>query len=154
MFLRAEEDPSILAWIRRKSTTKYTSPGIQNEILQCMAFGMLREVAKNISNAGMYVIMADETADVSNAEQLVICLRWVDDDLQAHEEFIGMKPIANRKANTIVREIKDVLLRMNLGIEDARGAYFDEVATMDGAKSGIVTQLKSLNGKIPFTHCS
>ena len=153
LLLRAEDDPSILVWIKRESTLKYTSPEMQNEILKCMALGMMRGVVSNIQKAGVYVIMADETADVSNIEQLVICLRWVDDDLQAHEEFIGMKPIPDTKANTIVREIKDVLLRMNLRIEEARGACFDGAATMAGAKTGVATQLKSLNAKIMFTHC-
>ena len=118
-----------------------------------MALGMLREVAANIQNAGAYVIMADETADVSTTEQLVNCLWWVDDHLQAHEEFIGMKPIPDTKADTIVREIKHILFRMNLCIEDPRGACFDGAATMAGSKTGAVTQLGSLNGNILFTHC-
>ena len=71
-----------------------------------MALGMMRKVATNLQRAEIFVIMADETADVSNTEQLVICLRWVDDDLQAHEEYIGMTPVADTKADTIVREIK------------------------------------------------
>lgn len=50
--------------------------------------------------------MADETADVSNKEQLVICIRWVDDSLDAHEEFIGMHPIERTNADTIVRVLK------------------------------------------------
>ena len=32
--------------------------------------------------------MADETTDSSNREQVVICFRWVDNSLSAHEEFI------------------------------------------------------------------
>ena len=34
--------------------------------------------------------MTDEVTDSSNKEQLVICLRWVDSELNAHEEFIGL----------------------------------------------------------------
>ena len=34
--------------------------------------------------------MAGETADVSNKEQLVICIRWVDDRFVIYEDFIGM----------------------------------------------------------------
>ena len=46
--------------------------------------------------------MADETADVSNKEQLVICIRWVDDDLDIHEDFIGMHPLKDTTADHIV----------------------------------------------------
>lgn len=50
--------------------------------------------------------MADETADVSNKEQLVICIRCVDNDLTAHEEFIGMHPIERTTADVIVQVLK------------------------------------------------
>ena len=49
-----------------------------NEMLEALALDMLREIAENIQNATFFTIMADETADVSNKEQLVICIRWVD----------------------------------------------------------------------------
>ena len=34
--------------------------------------------------------MVDETTVVSNQEQDDICIYWVDDDLESHEEFIGL----------------------------------------------------------------
>ena len=39
-----------------------------------MALGMMRQIiSANIQNAMFITIMADETADISNKEQLVIC---------------------------------------------------------------------------------
>lgn len=46
--------------------------------------------------------MADETADISNKEQLVICLRWVDANLEVHEDFIGLNHIEQANADSIV----------------------------------------------------
>ena len=31
--------------------------------------------------------MIDETTDESNKEQVVICFRWVDDEVDVHEDF-------------------------------------------------------------------
>ena len=50
--------------------------------------------------------MTDEAADASNEEQVNICIRWVDADLQRHEEFISLKPIARYNVEEIVDEIK------------------------------------------------
>ena len=50
--------------------------------------------------------MADETADISNKEQIVICIRWVDDNLVVHEDFIGLHPLHRTDANTIVNVLK------------------------------------------------
>ena len=54
----------------------------------------------------MFTLMADKTADVVNIEQLVICRRWVDEQINAHEELIGLHPIPNTTANTIVSVLK------------------------------------------------
>lgn len=54
--------------------------------------------------------MADETADISSKKQLICCIRWVDDNLTQHEEFIGIDPIVNTSAGYIVSVVKDILL--------------------------------------------
>ena len=58
--------------------------------------------------------MADNVTDSSNQKQFVLCLRWVDVDLNPHEEFIGLHVVPNICANTLVACIRDVLIRMNL----------------------------------------
>ena len=93
--------------------------------------------------------MADETADKSNTEQLVICLRWVDDNLEAHEEFIGLHP----SADDVFPVIKDVLLRLNLNISDARGQCYDGTEAMMGKNSGVATKFKEINSKMLTVHC-
>ena len=45
-------------------------------------------------------IMADETTDQSNCEQVVIVLRHVDDALNVHEEFIGLYVVPYIDAQT------------------------------------------------------
>ena len=66
--LRAQENPEIIEWLRKRDDT-YTSPAIQNEMLEAMALGMMRQISANIQNATFFTIMADETAPgVSNKE--------------------------------------------------------------------------------------
>ena len=50
--------------------------------------------------------MADETADVSNKEQVVACIRLVDSNFTVHEDFVGLRPVARRTADEIVGIIK------------------------------------------------
>ena len=104
--------------------------------------GMLRKISGEIQITKFYTIMADETADVSNKEQLVICIRWVDKSFVVHEDFIGMYPLPRTTADQVVALLKDTLLRMNLTLQHARGQCYDGAATMAGAKTGVVTQIK------------
>ena len=63
---------------------------MQNKIITTMALQVLRQVIKSISSGPFLSLMVDETTDISNKEQLVVCIRWVDKGLQPHEEFIGL----------------------------------------------------------------
>ena len=65
--------------------------------------------------------MADETADISNTEQLAVCFRWIDKNIEAHEDFVGLHPLSRTTADSIVKVLKDVLRRMNLDVKDCRG---------------------------------
>ena len=62
-------------WLEKKNF-KYTSPQMQNEMLNIMSNTITREVASAILKSKYYVIMADETADASNQEQLVVCIGY------------------------------------------------------------------------------
>ena len=97
--------------------------------------------------------MADETADISSRDQLVICIRWADENFVVHEDFLGIHPLERTTADDIVLIIKDVLLRMNLKIQNAHGQCYDGAATMTGKRKRVATQIKAINGKCLYTHC-
>ena len=87
--LHGQADPTILSWIEKKSD-KYTSPPVQNENIQFIALRILRKVANSVLADAFFTIMADETTDVSNREQVVLVLRHVDKELNVQEDFIGL----------------------------------------------------------------
>ena len=47
--------------------------------------------------------MVDECANVTNKEQSVICFCWVDENLEVHEDFLGLHPLSDTKKDTIVK---------------------------------------------------
>ena len=99
--LWAQENPKLIEWLR-KDPEKYTSPEIQNELLEEMALGMMRQImSANVQNAMFITIMADETANISNKEQLFIYFRWVDYCFVIHADLIGMYPLEITKADPV-----------------------------------------------------
>ena len=122
-------------------------------MMKIMALQVLREFAQNIQSADFYSIMGDEATDISNVSQLVICLRWIDDDLVAHDEFIGLKEMPCTNADSIVNELKDVLLRMNVRLNKCRGQCYDGCSTMTGNKNGVVLQINQEELRALYTHC-
>ena len=122
-------------------------------MMQIMALRVLREVAENIQDFDFYSIMCDEATDVKNVSELAVCLRWVDDELEAHDESIGLKNMPNTDADSTVRELKDVLLRMHLKFSKCRGQRYDRCSTMSGSKSGVLVQITSEEERALYTHC-
>ena len=150
--LRGRDDPRIEAWIQRK-TDKYVSHDMQNELLKVMALSILRRIAGCISTSKFYCIMCDECTDTSNREQLVICIRWIDQQLQPQEDFIGLYKIDDISASTIVATVKDALVRMNLALSRCRGQCYDGAATMMGTRNGVAKQLSDEENRAVFIHC-
>ena len=54
-----------------KKTDKYCCHQIQNELLDVMAN---TNIANKIREANYFSLMADEVTDVSNREQVVVCM--------------------------------------------------------------------------------
>ena len=63
-----------------------------------------------ISSRMVSTIMADECTDVSNKEQFVVCIRWVDNTtLIHHEDCVGLYGVDTIDSNTLMQSIEDVL---------------------------------------------
>ena len=150
--LRGGDDPKFAKCLEKK-TDKYVSADIQNELLKVMGLQVLRDIATSLHSAEFYSIMVDETTDVSNKEQAVLCFRWVSDDLIAHEDFVGLYGIENTEAKTLVNMILDVLTRLNLSIKKLRGQCYDGASAMSGPRSGVAKQIRDLESRAVYTHC-
>ena len=81
---------------------------------------ILRVIVRQLQQAEFFTIMTDECVDSANKEQLMICFRYVDENLDVHEEFIGLYECPNILANTIVARLQDVMLRLNLQLSHCR----------------------------------
>ena len=76
MLLRALNDPNLLKSINR-NYDRHMSSTSQNEILKLLTLQPLRKIARDIAITGCYGILADEATNVSNTQQLVVCIQWV-----------------------------------------------------------------------------
>ncbi|XP_071522625.1 LOW QUALITY PROTEIN: uncharacterized protein Atac2 [Panulirus ornatus] len=149
--LRGEDDPQLMAWIMKKGGV-YTSAEFLDEMLEVMGYRVLREVATCLHNTDFFSIVVDETDDLSSKLQLIVCIRWVDDDLNAHEEFIGLNKLEMIDAPSVTSMIKDVLLQMNLSMQNARGQCYDGCSSL-GEKKNVATQIKQCEPRCLYCDC-
>ncbi|CAB3991857.1 zinc finger MYM-type 1-like [Paramuricea clavata] len=152
MKLWGRDDPVLLELLKKRSSDKYTSHDIQNEIIEIMAHEVQQDLIKDIGT-GFFSIIADEYTDIGNKEQLTLCFQWVDGQLDGHEDFLGFYNIPNIASETIVQAIKDSLIRLQLSLSQCRGQCYDGASNMLGKKSGVAKQIQECEAKALPTHC-
>ena len=86
--------------------------------------------------------MADENADASNKEQLIVCIRCVDDKFKAHEEFIGRNHLKDCNYVAIVDGMKSAITEIVIDTKKLRRLCYDGCSTMAGTKKGVTTLMK------------
>ena len=148
--LRAKDDSVLESWLKDK--VQYTSHDVQNEIIALMANEIIRDLVGEIGE-NYFSIICDEYTDISNKEQLTFCLRRVNSNLDAYEDFIGFYQIPNIGADTIASAIQDAILRLPLSIDKCRGQCYDGASNMFGKKTGVATRILQLQPKAHPTHC-
>lgn len=100
-----------------------------------------------------YALMADETTDASNREQLVVCIRWIDVQLDVHDDCMGLYQIDNTCAKTIADSIQDVLLRLNISLSQCRCQTYDGPSAMSGPQCGVQKIIKDEQPEALYNHC-
>lgn len=114
---------------------------------------LLRKVLSDIHDAGIFAVLADETRDITNQEQLAICIRWVDAKFDIHEDLIGLVQLDTTTADSITKAMKDIFTHCSLPIGQCKGQGYDGASTMMGYLSGVATQLRKEEPTVIPVHC-
>lgn len=149
--LRAQDCDELTRWLKRAKP--YTSPDIQNELLQLMAHAVLRNISTEVNKSGIFSVMVDGTQDFNHCEQESICIRYVDDNLKAHEMFLGLYTTNSTTGDSLSKIIIDVLLRLNLPITSLRGQAYDGASNMSGVYNGTQALIRNTCPRALFVHC-
>ena len=78
----------------------------------------------------------DGTQDTSGNEQLSICLRYVDEQLNSLEMFMGLYEPQSTTGDVFAKCALDVLLKLQLPLTMLRGQTYDGASNMSGQYSG------------------
>ena len=103
---RAEADPDLQQHLKScPKNAKYTNHRIQNELINLCGNQIRNKIIASVKNAGVFTVLADETADVSCTEQVVICIRYSmkgDKKYSAQEDFVTFIPTRDTTGETLI----------------------------------------------------
>ena len=76
----------------------HTSPQIQNELISCTGMQIQYSIFTRVKRARYYTILADETTDISTTEQMSLCIRYFDDELNdIREDLVCFEDIIEKQ---------------------------------------------------------
>ena len=131
----------------------YISWGIQNEILEICNKIIIKKLVTEVNAAKAFVVLADETTDVSNKEQLTLCVRYVHNN-KLHEKFLQFVEIKSLTGEALALSIIGSLEALGLNLKSLCGQGYDGAAAMSGHIKGAQ---KIISDKFPaatYVHCA
>ena len=132
LYLLGSNDKNIMDYLNRKVGHKHNHHNVQNELMNIMANQVLRQKLTIIREHKFFTMMADEGTDISNIEQLSFCVRTIDDELNVNKDFLGFFEVDHIKSKTIIKALKDILMRFSLSLDDCRGQTYSRASNMMG----------------------
>ena len=116
---------------------KYTSKVIQNDLLKAASDVVLKKVTDEVKEAEGFAVIADEARDIRKKEQLSLCLRYVNKDLEVNERFVGFCDLSELDAKALATKIVDGLRKLGLDVKQCLAQCYDGASVMSGEVSGV-----------------
>jgi hypothetical protein len=119
-----EEESPAFKETRSKLSKKcqYNSAETQNELLSIIASQIQSRIVEEAKSNKYFSILADETSDITNVEQLSIVIRYVTNDLndgpKIRERFLGFIPLERTNSETIFLALTNKLKSLGLSFEN------------------------------------
>lgn len=154
---RSQGDKELMQVIEGPGKIKYMSPKIQNEIISSCNTIILNKLIHKINAAQGFSILADETSDISNVEQLSLCVRYVDVIEGQHfvkEDFLQFQPVTSMTGKSLAKNIIECLKSFGIDLNFLRGQGYDGAANMAGMYNGVHRIIQNDYPAALYVHCA
>ncbi len=150
----AKHDKTVQKRLTSIHNAKYTSKGIQNEVLGCLADMVRTKIIEEVKNSEVYSIMADETKDVKKKEQISLVLRYYFSGA-VHESFLHFESADRLDAAGLTDKIIHILESHGLEYKNNLvGQAYDGASVISGKHSGVQARIKEQAKHAFYIHCN
>ena len=151
----AIHDPIIKERLKNgPKNAKYTSPYVQNTLINVMGSTVQESICSSVCKAGVYTILADETKDCSKKEQLAIIVRYVDvEAVKLFEHFLTYVEATSLDAGSLSTFILDTLRKNGLDPKCIVSQGYDGASVMSGRCTGVLQRICEVVPHAAYVHC-
>ncbi|KAJ6858045.1 SCAN domain-containing protein 3 [Populus alba x Populus x berolinensis] len=131
---------------------KLTSPDIQKDITQAAAEEITNVIIKDLGDS-LFSILIDESCDISIKEQMVVVLRYVDNNGHIIEHFLGIQHVRDTTASSLKAAIEALFSKHGLNISRLCGQGYDGANNIRGEFNGLKALILNSNPSAYYVHC-
>jgi len=133
----------------------YTSSTIQNEIVEACNRIVLKKLVSRLNGARCFLVLADETTDVSTQQQMTIVARYVDvKEGKLRENFLQNEPVSDATGEKLAETIVKGSHSYGVSITYLRGQGYDGASSMSGAFQGVQAHVRKQYPLAHYVHCA
>ena len=150
----AKHDPVVQERLEQgPCNATYTSPDIQNMLLQIMGDMVRKSICDGVRQAGFFSLLADETKDASKQEQMAVVVRYVGDKAVIHEHFLTFVEAKDLTVESLTAYLVSTLTKYHLHPACIVSQGYDGAAVMSGSCTGVQQRMKEVAPYAAYVHC-
>ena len=140
------------------SRAKYTSPDIQNEIINIIGNQIRTSIVESCNNSKFSTLIADETTDTSTREQVSVCLRYLERDpisnkISIKEDFLDFVMATSTTGEHLAELLIETLNNAGINTMNMRAQGYDGAANMSGKYNGVQARILQIVPGAMYVHC-
>ncbi|EOA32334.1 hypothetical protein CARUB_v10015600mg, partial [Capsella rubella] len=128
------------------------SPKIQKDIVHCFAEEVTGSIIHEVEH-DIFCLLVDESADVSDKEQMAVVFRFVDEHGTVKERFIGLIHVKETSSASLKCAIDSLFAKHGLSMKQLRGHGYDGASNMKGKFNGLRSLILRENSSAYYIHC-
>ncbi|XP_060846279.1 zinc finger MYM-type protein 1-like [Rhopalosiphum padi] len=146
-----------------KGSTRYLSPTVQNEMIECIGKTLEGHLLENIRASPFFAIIMDTTQDIAKVDQLSIVVRYAaisrsengqPVDIKVKEVFLGFYAVTKHSAVDLVKQVITLFSHKNLDLKKCVGQGYDGASVMSGRYNSVQKHIKDIQPNAEYVHCA
>ena len=144
--------------IGEKEAEKLNSVSLSNDTMRRRIHDMSDVISNQVTTAVRaskygFAMQLDESTDVTNCSQLVVYVRFTENDIVKTELFMSKEVCGTTKGKDIFNIVDEFFKKNDLEWLKLVGCTTDGAPAMLGRKSGFPSFVKAVSPEIIFTYC-
>ena len=108
----------------------------QKEFIGLLGDEVRKILISEVISSGVYAVMVDTTPDISHADQSLLVIRYVNDNLEIKERLMKISQLKGKTGDEFAQKVISMLKDLQIPLSQVLFQCYDTTASMSGLYNG------------------